>query len=422
MDPQATHTYRRVMARVVAPLAALIVLSSVDRVNISFAAMAMRHDIGLGQAAYGLGAGLFFVGYLLCQLPSMALLQRVGARRWIAFSVIGWGLTAGAMSLIQVPWQFFVLRVILGAFESGFAPGVVWYVSLWLPEAWRGRSIGLTLLAIPLSVILGGPLCGWLLKLEVAGLPGWRLMFAAEGLATVLAGLAAAAWFVDGPAQARWLSAESRWWIARALAAEDGPKAVAAPLDMPALWRCALLWLVLVTSANGLIFWLPSAIGGTGIRNPLAIGVLTALPWIAIALGMMLNARHSDRTGERYRHLGVAMLLGAVGLAVAGFVGGGAVALGALMLGGLGLGGAQSVFWTIPTARFAGARARAIALINLCGNVGSVVAPAAIGWIAQKSGALAMPVVALACWLALSVLLILPLEKSPIISSLRSRL
>lgn len=399
MDSVTAGSHRIIMWRVVAPLAALMVLSSIDRVNISFAASAMRRDIGLDQAAYGVGAGLFFIGYLLFQLPSMELLQRIGARRWIAFSVIGWGVTAAALALIQAPWHFYALRVLLGAFESGFAPGVVWYVSQWLPPAYRGRSIGLTLLAIPASVVIGGPICGWLLTVHVAELPGWRLMFLCEGATTVIAGLAASFWFADSPRQATWLSPPSKQWIAEALEGESRNLDVGSersPLDPAALWRCALLWLALVTGANGLIFWLPSAIGATGMHNPLAIGVFTAVPWVAIAVGMMLNARHSDRTRERYRHLGIAMLLAAGGLIVAGVIGRTAIALIALAVGGFGLGGAQSVFWTIPTQIFRTNNARAIAIINLCGNAGSAVAPAAIGWLAQRSGSLATPLVVLA--------------------------
>ena len=197
------RTYRKIMLRVVAPLTFGIILSSLDRVNVSFAALHMNSEIGLDPKAYGFGVGIFFVGYLLLQLPSAAVLKRIGARRWIAGSVIGWGVVATAMAAIQTPLHFYILRFLLGVFESGFAPGVVWFVSQWLPQRYRARAIGGTLLAIPISVIVGGPLCGALMSIELETISSWRLMFAVEGLVTVLAGIAALFWFVDRPSAAR---------------------------------------------------------------------------------------------------------------------------------------------------------------------------------------------------------------------------
>lgn len=400
-------TYRAIRLRVVLPLAGLIVLSSIDRVNISFAALRMNADLGMGPEAYGLAAGLFFVGYLLFQLPSAAVLARVGARAWIAGSVIGWGMAAAAMAFVTTPGQFYALRVLLGVFESGFAPGVVWYVSRWLPAEYRGRSVALTLLAIPTSVIVGGPVCGALLKLDI-GMASWRFMFLAEGSVTILAGIAAWFWFVDGPAQARWLAPEERH-------AADDPrepesKATIAWTD-PVLWLSAALWLTLITGANALIFWLPTAIKALGQADPLVVGVLSALPWLAIGTGMIANARHSDRTGERFGHVAVPMLLAAAGIAGAALLAG-VPAMVVLMLGGLGLGAAQGVFWTIPTRWLSGRNPQAIALINLCGNASSVAAPPAIGWMVGATGSLAAPALVIAGVLVAGAALVLPLARA----------
>lgn len=410
-------TYRKVMARVVWPLTLLIILSSLDRVNVSFAALEMNVDIGLDPRAYGFGVGIFFVGYLLFQLPSAAVLRRIGPRWWIAGSVIGWGSVATAMAAIETPLHFYVLRFLLGVFESGFAPGVVWYVSQWLPQQYRARAIARTLLAIPISVIVGGPLCGALMAMDTGDIASWRVMFAVEGLATVAAGIAAIFWFVDRPGQARWLGEAERGQIEATLSAEVAsarqPSAkLSDALKDPILWLSAGVWFVLITGANAIIFWLPIAIKTLGRSDPLEVGVLSALPWVAIGAGMFLNARHSDRTGERYHHLIWPMLAAGLALLVAAlFTHNGPLALAALMIGGFGLGGAQSVFWTVPT-KFVGARnPGAIATINLCGNVSSTFMPVAIGWVVASTGSVAVPVYFLAALLLAGALLILPLAK-----------
>jgi ACS family tartrate transporter-like MFS transporter len=410
-------TYRKVMARVVWPLTFLIILSSLDRVNVSFAALRMNADLGLDPKAYGFGVGIFFVGYLLFQLPSAAVLRRIGPRWWIAGSVIGWGTMATLMAAIQTPLHFYVLRFLLGVFESGFAPGVVWYVSQWLPQQYRARAIAGTMLAIPTSVIIGGPLSGGLMSLDTGGIASWRVMFAIEGLVTVLAGIVAIFWFVDRPAQAKWLSNDERERmeavVASEIAAARQPSGrLIDALKDPILWLSAGVWFVLITGANAIIFWLPIAIKTLGRTDPFEIGVLSALPWIGIGAGMIWNARHSDRSGERYNHLIWPMLGAAVAFLVAAlFTHNGPLALAALVIGGFGLGGAQSVFWTVPT-KFLGARnPGAIAAINLCGNGSSTVMPIAIGAIVASTGSVTVPVYALAATLLFGALLIAPLRR-----------
>lgn len=410
-------TYRKVMARVVWPLTFLIILSSLDRVNVSFAALRMNADLGLDPKAYGFGVGIFFVGYLLFQLPSAAVLRRIGPRWWIAGSVIGWGTMATLMAAIQTPLHFYVLRFLLGVFESGFAPGVVWYVSQWLPQQYRARAIAGTMLAIPTSVIIGGPLSGGLMSLDTGGIASWRVMFAIEGLVTVLAGIVAIFWFVDRPVQAKWLSNDERERmeavVASEIAAARQPSGrLIDALKDPILWLSAGVWFVLITGANAIIFWLPIAIKTLGRTDPFEIGVLSALPWIGIGAGMIWNARHSDRSGERYNHLIWPMLGAAVAFLVAAlFTHNGPLALAALVIGGFGLGGAQSVFWTVPT-KFLGARnPGAIAAINLCGNGSSTVMPIAIGAIVASTGSVTVPVYALATTLLFGALLIAPLRR-----------
>lgn len=409
--------YRKVSLRVVYVLSLLIILSSIDRVNVSFAALQMNADLGLSPQAYGFGVGIFFFAYLLFQLPSSALLKYIGARRWIFLSVTTWGAFATMMAFIHDATHFYVLRFLIGFAESGFAPGVVWYVSQWLPQAYRGRAIGATLLAIPISVIIGGPLSGALLTIEALNWPGWRWMFLVEGAIAFFLGIAALGWFCDGPSHAKWLTPGEKAWIDEALARDHGGRAKTGgePLSVlirkPLLWVCAGLWFVLITGANGIIFWLPSAIQSLGDHSDFEIGVLSALPWVAIGAGMILNARHSDLHQERYWHIGLASLLAAAGIGAAALVQGGPLALILLMLGGLGLGGAQGVFWTIPT-RFIGSRApQGIALINLFGNLSGVVAPIAIGWMIQRSGTVVAPALFLAALLLIGAMLLVPLKR-----------
>lgn len=411
-------TYQKVMARVVWPLAFLIVLSSLDRVNVSFAAIDMNQDLGMDAKAYGFGVGIFFWGYLLFQLPSTMMLRRIGPRFWIAGSVIGWGTVATAMALIQTPTHFYILRFLLGAFESGFAPGVVWFVSQWLPREFRARAIGATLLAIPTSVVLGGPLCGALMAMDTGEIESWRVMFAVEGLATVIAGIFAYFCFVDRPAEAKWLSEDERASLEQQIEIEakdappTGKNSILTALSDPMLWLCAGIWFALISGANAIISWLPIAIKNFGLDDPFMVGVLSALPWVAIGLGMALNARHSDKSGERFGHIGIPMLISGLALGCVGiFSGNGLIAMTALIIFGFGLGGAQSVFWTIPT-RYVGARnPAAITLINLCGNLSSTAMPVAIGWAVMSTGSMAMPAYFLAILLAAGALLLLPLRQ-----------
>ncbi|HEU4602859.1 MAG TPA: MFS transporter [Steroidobacteraceae bacterium] len=411
----------KVRRRILLPIVVLIVLSSLDRVNISFAALQMNAELGLAPEAYGLAVGLFFVGYLLCQFPSTSILTRIGARRWIAGSVILWGCVASAMAFVQSAEHLYVLRFLLGCVESGFAPGVVYYCSGWLPARYRANTIAITMLAIPISVIIGGPLCGWLMHahnpLEAAG---WRWMFLMEGAATVIAGTIAYFLFVDRPSEASWLSQAERDWIEDELRREgphtprraDRGALVTAATD-GRTWLAAAVWCTTLIGANGLIFWLPQVIKEMSSYGDLAVGVLSALPWVGIAAGMIANSWHSDLTQERYRHVAFALLLGTVALVAASMIAHGVLALLLLVIGGVGLGGAQGVFWSIPTTFLSRAIAAAgITLINLIGNVGGLIGPYLIGLIRSHSSSFSGPVWFVAAVMASGAILISLLHSS----------
>lgn len=418
IEKGASSKFRK---RVLLPIVVLIVLSSLDRVNISFAALQMNADLGLAPEAYGLAVGMFFVGYLLCQFPSTWILTRIGARRWIAGSVIVWGSVATAMAFVHTAEHLYVLRFLLGCAESGFAPGIVYYCSTWMPARYRANTIAITMLAIPISVIIGGPLCGWLMRASnPLDLPGWRWMLLMEGGITVAMGAIAWLLFVDKPTDARWLSGDEKKWIEDELSRED--KRPAEPRTKGAfvtvakdqrLWLAAIVWCTTLIGANGLIFWLPQVIKEMSGLGELAIGFLSALPWIGIGIGMIANSWHSDLTQERYRHLGFALMLGTIALFLASLAAHGALALLLLFIGGLGLGGAQGVFWSIPTSFLQRSVAAAgITLINLIGNLGGLLGPYVIGLIRARSDSFSGPVWFVAAVMACGAVLISLLRAS----------
>jgi ACS family tartrate transporter-like MFS transporter len=406
--------------RVLAPIVLLIVLSSLDRVNISFAALQMNADLGIDPHAYGLAVGMFFVGYLLFQFPSTWVLTRVGARRWIAGCVGIWGAVAAMMAFVRSVEELFLLRFLLGCAESGFAPGIVYYCSGWMPKRYRANSIAVTMLAIPASVIIGGPLCGWLMGVSnPLDLPGWRWMLLIEGVVTVLMAAVAYFVFVDKPGDARWLSDAEQDWIANALADEqrEAPaptqSSIKTALVDPRAWLAAGVWCTTLIGANGMMFWLPQVIKEMSSHSPLVVGVLSALPWVGVALGMLLNSWHSDKTQERYRHLGIALALGMVALLIASAIPPSAWSLLLLFIGGVGLGGAQGVFWSIPTSFFHRAAAAAgITLINLVGNIGSLAGPYVIGIIREQSGSFSAPIWFVAAVMGAGTLLLASLRFS----------
>lgn len=395
------RVYRKVWLRLVLLLTVLIVLSSVDRVNVSFAALHMNDDLGIDKVVYGQGVSMFFVGYLLFQFPSIWLYRKLGMRLWTGLTVVSWGTIATAMAFIETREQFFVLRFLLGAAESGFAPGVVSFVSCWMPQAYRGRALGFTLLAVPASVIMGGPLSGLLMQITWLDLPGWRWMYFLEGVPTILLGLIAYFWLTDHVAKALWLTEEEKAWIVSETDRERlavGPIAdlpVLTLLLQPRLWALAALWFALLTGSNALIFWLPQTLKSLTGFDAATIGWISALPWIGLGLGMFVNARLSDHARERVWHSAVPAVAAAIFLAIAISAGAGLPALICLVSGAVALGASQSVFWTLPARSFAGAPV-AITAINLCGNLSGVLTPLTIGAILQQSGSVHLAVFAVA--------------------------
>lgn len=430
MADSVTTVRNKLLLRLVAPLTFLVFLSSLDRVNVSFAALKMNAELGLSHERFGFGVGLFFVGYLACQFPHTALLRALEPRRWISLTVLAWGVVTIGMAFMQNAGHFYCLRVLLGIAEAGFAPGIVYIMSQWMPKRFRATAIAGSMLAIPISIVFGGPLSGWLMTFDgVAGLPGWRFMFLVEGAVTLLVGLAAPFHFRDAPGQVDWLTPQEHAWLKRELErdraleeSQAGPPGAAAAsfsrvLWSGRVWAAAGVWFSLMASAYGIIYWLPQVIKQISGRSDLEVSLLSALPWIALGAGMLINAWHSDRVDERYWHVAGPALCAAIGLVLGATLSPPALSLACLCAGAFGLGGAQGAFWALPTSFLTRPiAANGITLINLLGSSGGLIAPPVIGFLRAREGSFGASVYALGLLLALGAALALGLrrfERSP---------
>jgi ACS family tartrate transporter-like MFS transporter len=389
---------------------------------VSFAALQMNAELGLTPERYGFGVGLFFVGYLVFQFPHTALLRRIGPRRWIFATVLAWGVIAAAMATMQNAGQFYVFRVLLGVAEAGFAPGIVYIMSQWMPAQFRALAIAGSMLAIPISVVFGGPLSGWLMTIDAhASVPGWRFMFLVEGGITLLVALATPWCFANRSSEVGWLDAREHAWLANALEQDHARDEARAPgrtsfrdvVRSGRVWAAAGVWFSLMSGAYGIMYWLPQVIKAMSGLRDFEVSVLSALPWAALGAGMMVNAWHSDQTQERYFHIGVPSLVAAGGLVLGANVSPPPLALACLCAGAFGLGSAQGAFWALPTSFLPRAVAgTGITFINLIGSSGGLVAPPAIGWLRAHAGSFGASVYALAAVLALGAALLVVIRRS----------
>ncbi len=384
---------RKVGGRILPFLGLLYFAAFIDRSNISFAAPTMNHDLGFSAYVYGLGAGIFFIGYFLFEVPSNLILHRIGARRWIARIMVTWAVVAGATALINGPLAFYAARFLLGAAEAGFFPGVVYYLTYWAPAQQRARMIGLFMTAIAISTAIGGPLSSFVLKMDgVWHIAGWRWLFLLEAAPSLILGAATLFWLPDRPEDARWLSAEEKTWLAESLAAEGakGPKNRVTGLDGlldPIILVLALGYFGVEIGLYGVILWIPQILAAAGVPVALA-GYVTAIPYAITAVAMVWWGRHSDRANERPWHIAAAAAVGAAGLAVSGWlVHAPWLSVVAITFGAAGTLTVLPIFWTLPAARLKGAAAASgIALINAVGNIGGFVGPYAVGWIKSATG------------------------------------
>ena len=411
-----TDTARKIWLRLALPTILFMLLSSLDRVNVSFAALQMNADLGFSPSQYGFGAGILFVGFLAGQYPSVLLLQRIGMRRWLATCALIWGTCAGSMAFIQTPGQFYVLRVLLGFAEGGLAPGIVLYLSQFATERERASTFATPMLAIPISIVIGGPLSGWLMGMNSpGGMAGWRWMFIAEALPTIIFGIVALLYFPDRPADAKWLDSEEKTWLSQNAANRADTRAANnwSVLKRPIVWASALLWFLLLSGAYGIMFWLPQMVKQMSNLTPFEIGLVNAAPWAANAVGVYLGSKSSDRTGERYWHIAGPALLAAGGIFAAAVAGAGPLGLFALTVAGFGLGSAHGAFWALPTRLFTPATfAVGAVAINIAGSSGGLVVPPLIGMVREATGSFLGPTLLISGILFTAAMIVLLLRRA----------
>lgn len=375
----------KVTRRLLPLLFLLYVVAYVDRINVGFAALQIKAFLHMGDTGFGFAAGIFFAGYVVFQLPSNLILERVGARRWIALIMIAWGIISSCMIFARVPWHLYALRFLLGSAEAGFFPGIVFYIKGWFPPTTRARTVAVFAAAGPLSAVIAGPLSGTLLHLHQAGLEGWQWMFFLEGVPAILLGVGTMFYLTNTPSQAHWLSPEERDWLVDALA-EDSKAApvhpengVAAVFTSRPIWLLVFVYFGVNCAGYGITFWLPSLIRNLSGMGTIAIGSLTAVPYAAALVLMIVAGAHSDRSGEHRWHIAVPAFLGAIALVIAGYSSSVPALIGALSVAVVAEFSMVGPFWALSTTVKPEQAAAGIALINSIGNLGGLAGSYIIG-------------------------------------------
>lgn len=386
-------TYRKVAWRLMPLLLICYIVAYLDRVNVGFAKLQMMNALGFSDVVYGLGAGIFFVGYFLFEVPSNVVLHKVGARLWIGRIMITWGILSAAMLFVTNDIAFYVMRFLLGIAEAGFFPGIILYLTYWYPSHRRGRITAIFMTGIALSGVIGGPLSGYIMKTFDGshGLAGWQWMFLLEGIPAVLLGVIVIVMLDDRIAQAKWLTEDERAMLAKNIAAEEEEKhdvPIFKVLTSARVWLMALIYFSYVMGLYGVSFWLPTIIKGMGIADPLQIGLMSAIPYGVAVVAMLLIAKSADSMRERRWHVALPGIFGAIGLLLSVLWADNTVlAMAALTLATAGIITTLPLFWSLPTAFLTGTGAAAgIAMINSIGNLAGFTSPYLVGWLKQLTG------------------------------------
>lgn len=422
-DDLPKETMRRVSRRILAFLFIAFVFNQLDRVNLSFAALQMNAQLGFTAEVYGLGVGLFFLSYLLFEIPSNILLRHFGAPIWLGRIMVTWGVVAVAMAFISGERSFYALRFLLGLTEAGFVPGYLYYLRLWVPERQRGRELTKVALAIPLAVIFGGPVSGLLMQLgSIGGLAGWQWMFVLEGVPSILLGVLAFWVLTETPQQAQWLTMEQKRWLVAEIDREQAATGVHGTTEFRHMLRdrrviaSAASFFCASMSTYGIIYWLPQILRQLSGLGNMEVSLLSTVPFVGLGVGMYCNTRHSDRSGERHLHFAIPALSAATGLILAAVSVNPWVGLLGLVICGTGLGSALGVFWTIPMGLVSGtAAAGGLALVNMIGNSAGFVSPYLIGVVRTWTGSFAAGLYVLAAFMAGSAALIFRTRGQPAI-------
>jgi len=410
---RADGIYRRVALRFVPLLFACYVMAYLDRVNVGFAKLHMLNDLQFSEAVFGLGAGVFFLGYFMFEVPSNLLLHKLGARRWIARIMITWSILSMCTAWVTTPTQFYVLRFFLGVAEAGFYPGILLYLTYWFPSHRRGRIVALITAGNPVSGMLGGPLSGYIMASTngMASMFGWQWMFILEALPGIVLGLLVLRHLDDRVEHARWLSAEERDLIRRDIEKDDKARthgSIGDAFRSPRVWVLALILFCIISGSYALSFWQPTIIRGLGIDDVTTIGLISAIPYTAALVSMILVSRSADRHRERRWHVIVPALFASCGFLLCATMSHSAVlsVLGLTMVA-MGIVSALPMFWALPTSFLGGAGAAAgIALINSTGNLAGFVSPTVIGWLKVQTGTLSSGLYLVAGTLVVAALLV----------------
>jgi ACS family tartrate transporter-like MFS transporter len=390
------QTIRKVTIRLLPFLILLYVIAYLDRVNFGFAALEMNSALGLTSEVFGFLSGIFFIGYLLFEVPSNLILQKVGARIWIARILISWGIVVMVTAFATDALQIAILRFFLGVAEAGFFPGILLYITYWFREREQAKAVALLMTALSISMIVGAPVSTWILdSVHWFGMAGWRWLFVIEGLPAIILGCVAYWYLTDRPEDAGWLQPKEREWLAQTIRKENelrqkrgGHTGLASIIKDRRVWHLALIYCLLVIALYGLGFWMPQVIRSldTSLSNT-SIGLVVTIPYACAGVAMIVWSRHSDRTGERRWHTALPPIVGGIALAGSGLVTSPLVAFLLLIVATVGLFCAFGPFWTLPSLFLAEVSAAAgIAVINSIGNAGGFIGPSLVGYLTQVTG------------------------------------
>lgn len=411
------RTLKKITWRIVPFIMILYLIAYIDRVNIGFAALTMKEDLGFTASVLGFGAGIFFLGYFLFEVPSNVILHKVGARIWIARVMLTWGLIAGGMAFVDSTTSFYVMRFLLGVAEAGFFPGIILYLSYWFPARHRAGVIAMFMAAAPIAVAIGSPISAALLQMDgIWGFAGWQWMFVIEAIPAVILGIVVFFYMTDRPENAKWLKEDERNWLVKTMQDEDVGKnsnqhhSILRGLLNPRVLALALVYFGTSAGLYTLSIWAPQIIKDLGVSS-MTVGLVNAIPPIISVVAMVLWSRHSDRTGERTWHVAIACMFAAVGLVIAAGTHNMVGLIAALTIINVGISCSKPPLWSMPTLFLSGtAAATGIATINSIGNLGGFAGPVMIGWIKDQTGSYAGGLYFVAGLLVLSTVLTLILS------------
>ena len=388
-----SKTYAKVGRRLIPFLMLCYLGAYLDRVNVGFAKLQMLNDLRFSETIYGIGAGIFFLGYFLFEVPSNVILHKVGARNWLARIMLTWAVISASFAFVQTPTTFYVLRFLLGVAEAGFAPGVILYLTYWFPAARRAKALSLFFMAIPLAGMVGGPLSGYIMHAfqGVHDLAGWKWLFILEALPSLVLGVAILFYLDNGIASAKWLNDAEKALLSRNVASDNAYKiahvSIRSFIGDRRLWLMASIYFCVVLGQYGLTFWLPTIIRKAGVADPLWVGVYTAIPYLCAIIALPLVGASADRHREWRLHLAIPMLVAAAGFATLPMLGGVGASLVCVSVAAAGILASSSQFWSLPTALLGGMSAAAgIAAVNCFANLAGFFSPAIVGWLNDLTG------------------------------------